>query len=72
MLQNIKGSKIIVVDGKSWIVGERKISMWTESKCNDSKCNDSKCNEFKDDKVEDNKVDIIESLDKTEADKTVF
>ena len=34
MLQNSKGEKIFVVDGKSWIVGERKISMWSDSKCN--------------------------------------
>lgn len=26
--------KIYVVDGKEWIVGEKKISKWSQAKCN--------------------------------------
>jgi hypothetical protein len=63
MLQNSKGSKIIFEDGKSWIVGERKISMWSGSKCNKLK-EDNKII----DKVEDDKVIVVES----NADKPVI
>ena len=52
MLQNSKDSKIIVVDGKSWIVGERKISMWSKSKCNKTEVIESKDIESKDDKTD--------------------
>ena len=31
-----KGRKY-VVDGKEWIVGEQKISMWSKAKCNKDK-----------------------------------
>ena len=27
-------SHIYVVDGKEWIIGERKISKWSKAKCN--------------------------------------
>ena len=27
-------SKIYTVNGKEWIVGEKKISMWSNAKCN--------------------------------------
>jgi hypothetical protein len=27
-------SKIYTVNGKEWIVGEKKISMWSKAKCN--------------------------------------
>jgi len=56
MLQNSNGENIVVVDGKSWIVGERKISMWSNSKCNKTvdKVKDDK---VKDDKVKDDKTD---------------
>ena len=63
MLHNSNGANIYGVDGKSWIVGERKISMWTESKCNESKCNKTV------DKVEDDKTEVIESVDKTVINK---
>jgi hypothetical protein len=36
MLQNNKGANTYFVDSKSWIVGERKISIWSGSKCNKS------------------------------------
>ena len=83
MLHNSNGANIYVVDGKSWIVGEHKISMWSgskcnESKCNESKCNESKCNESKCNKLkEHDKTEVIESkdvielvVDKTEVNKT--
>ena len=59
MLQNSKGEKIFVVDGKSWIVGERKISMWYDSKCN------------KTDVVNKSDVDKSVVVDKTDVDKSV-
>ena len=31
--EELKGH-IYVVDGKEWIIGEQKISMWSKSKCN--------------------------------------
>lgn len=57
MLQNSKDSKIIVVDGKSWIVGERKISMWSKSKCNKTEVIESKVIESKDIESKDDKTD---------------
>ena len=58
MLQNSKGAKIFVVDGKSWIVGERKISMWSDSKCNKTDVVDKS-----------DVVDKTDFIDKSDVDK---
>ena len=62
MLQNSKGEKIFVVDGKSWIVGERKISMWSDSKCNKTVVVDKTV-------VDKSDVNTSDVVDKTVVDK---
>ena len=61
MLQNSNGANIYVVDGKSWTIGKRKISMWSGSKCNKpvDKVEDDKSDV---DKVEDDKSDVDKSV----------
>ena len=71
MPQNSKDSKIFVVDGKSWIVGERKISVWSGSKCNKTEDNKSHVNKSEVNKSYVNKSDDNKSDDnKSEVDKT--
>ena len=66
MLQNSNGANIYVVDGKSWTIGERKISMWSESKCNKTEVD-----KIENDKTVLNKSAVNETnADKTNADKT--
>lgn len=39
--------RIYVVDGKEWIIGEKKISKWSKSKCNQPSAKDDKEEEKK-------------------------
>ncbi len=44
---------IYIINGKEWIVGEKKISMWSKAKCNKDK------KEKKDNKDEDEDEDQV-------------
>jgi hypothetical protein len=41
---------VYIIDGKKWIVGEKKISMWSKAKCNQEK---------KEDKEKEEKITLI-------------
>ena len=49
--EEIKGT-VYIVDGKKWIVGEQKISMFEKAKCNKIKEKDEKDEKNKDKKDE--------------------
>lgn len=44
---DINISRIYVVDGKEWIVGEQKISMFSKAKCNKKEGEEKEIKEIK-------------------------
>lgn len=40
-----------IINGKVWIVGEQKISMWSNAKCNQEKKKEEKNKEKKEEKI---------------------